>query len=244
MTTWLDPVRTALDRASSPIQCFFRDDDGGWADDRLLALLDLFQTHSMAIDLALIPAALSDRLARTLVKRIELGQQPLGFHQHGYQHVNHQSTGRKCEFGDQRLFRQQYEDIARGRQILFEALGDHSQAIFTPPWNRCTQDTVRALSQLGFQALSRDNTGDFLATEDLVEIPVSIDWFGKKQGLRFSFERLGLRIATQMEKTPTLGIMLHHQHMDATELSRLGELLRLFSHHPALQPCLMKDRMV
>jgi alginate production protein len=49
MTTWLDPLRRALDTASVPLSVFFRDDDGGWANDALCALLDLFASHALPI---------------------------------------------------------------------------------------------------------------------------------------------------------------------------------------------------
>src|SRR5205823_3060705 len=36
---WLDPLRAALDDAVEPVAFFFRDDDAGWGDGRLLLLL-------------------------------------------------------------------------------------------------------------------------------------------------------------------------------------------------------------
>ena len=55
---WLDPLRTALESASGPVVCFFRDDDAGWRADRLRALLTLFAELGLPLDLAVIPAAL------------------------------------------------------------------------------------------------------------------------------------------------------------------------------------------
>jgi hypothetical protein len=53
---WLDPVTAALDAAPAPVDVFFRDDDAGWATDRLLALLDRFAPHELPLDLAVIAA--------------------------------------------------------------------------------------------------------------------------------------------------------------------------------------------
>jgi hypothetical protein len=36
---WLDPLRVALDEASGPVDFFVRDDDAGWDDERLFAML-------------------------------------------------------------------------------------------------------------------------------------------------------------------------------------------------------------
>jgi hypothetical protein len=42
VSAWLAPLREALDAAPAPVTFFFRDDDAGWRDDRLEALLDVF----------------------------------------------------------------------------------------------------------------------------------------------------------------------------------------------------------
>src|SRR3954467_1577014 len=83
----------SLDRSEAPVDVFFRDDDAGWADERLLELIDRFAAHGLPLDLAVIPMELSAVLAERLAER------PVGLHQHGYAHTNHQLEGRKCEFG-------------------------------------------------------------------------------------------------------------------------------------------------
>jgi hypothetical protein len=60
------------------VDVFFRDDDAGWADARLLALCDLFGALELPLDLAVIPAALHDGLARELRARDWRGR-----HKHG-----------------------------------------------------------------------------------------------------------------------------------------------------------------
>src|ERR1044071_345730 len=55
---WLAPVREALNNLAQPAHLFFRDDDCGWSDDRLLLLLDIFADFGIPVDLAAIPAAL------------------------------------------------------------------------------------------------------------------------------------------------------------------------------------------
>ena len=85
---WPHAVRTALDEAPAPVELFFRDDDAGWGDERLLELLDLFAALGLPVDLAVIPAALDAGLAAELRARgIALA---VGLHQHGYAHANHE----------------------------------------------------------------------------------------------------------------------------------------------------------
>ena len=96
---WLEPLRRELDSAPAARVFFFRDDDAGWAATRLLALLDLFAHYELALDLAVIPAALEPALAARLRRRRERGRGLLAFHQHGFAHTNHERSGRPCEFG-------------------------------------------------------------------------------------------------------------------------------------------------
>ena len=118
----------------------------------------------------MIPAELDAGLAR------ELRERPVGLHQHGLAHVNHEREGRKCEFGPARDAAAQRRDIADGRERLAALLGDRVDPIFTPPWNRCTADTGRVLAELGFAVLSREARAEPLGVPGLAELPVSVDY--------------------------------------------------------------------
>ena len=153
MSDWLDPVRAALDASSEPVPFFFRDDDAGWESGLLWELLDRFEARQVHIELAVIPAELDDNLATALCDRASTGLVHL--HQHGFRHVNHEANGRKYEFGPSRSHGQQLADIAQGRAMMDALLHPHVEPIFTPPWNRCTDQTAKALVGLGFEILSR-----------------------------------------------------------------------------------------
>ena len=116
MTDWLAPVRTALDTTSKPVQFFFRDDDAGLDNEALWRLLDHSQKRAVHIDLAVIPIELDDRLAGALCDRASTGLVHL--HQHGFRHMNHETDGRKYEFGPSRSLDQQLADIAQGRAVV------------------------------------------------------------------------------------------------------------------------------
>ena len=230
MSAWLDPLYQAFDEASGPVEFFFRDDDGGWRNDRLFLLLDLFVRYSVPVDLAVIPTELTKDLACELRRRAEKAPKLLAFHLHGWTHVNHEVEGRKCEFGPSRPKDKQYIDLLSGKMKLEELL-DCPAEIFTPPWNRCTEATAECLTELGFHVLSRDWTAAPLNFPGLVELPVHIDWFAKRKGARLSYQQLGLQIADALVERRTVGIMLHHAVMDETELVRLAQLLALLSAH-------------
>lgn len=240
MTSWLDPVVSALDRRSSPLEIFVRDDDGGWEDGRLLALLDLFAEESFPIDVAAIPAATAGALAIELSRRAAL--LPLGIHQHGFAHVNHEPEGRACEFGAARPIESQRTDIRLGRQMLLDRFGPHLDPIFTPPWNRCTTDTGRALVASGIRAISCDITARRLDIAGLTECPVHADWFAKARGRRLDRHEWASMLARHVaDAAGPVGIMLHHAEMDAAELDACEEVVRTVAAHPRVHVVPMRD---
>lgn len=232
MTTWLDPLRRALDTAPAPVSIFFRDDDGGWADDALFALLDLFASYTLPLDVAVIPQALTSSLAQELRTRVARTPALVRLHQHGFAHTNHESTGRKCEFGPARLKADQQRDIEWGRRQLHELLGPTVDPIFTPPWNRCTTETGECLRTLGFRLLSRDATAVPLAIAGLGELPISVDWFAQRKGARLPREEFGVLLAATVTPAKPLGIMFHHAMMDAEEHAAANDLLAVLATHP------------
>jgi hypothetical protein len=241
MTAWLDPVWDALDESNRPVDFLFRDDDAGWANEELRTLLTLFRRHSLPIDIAAIPGALTAEIANELCTLHDEAPALLGIHQHGFSHTNHEVAGRKCEFGISRTRQDQYADIQFGKLKLEEMLGSALDPIFTPPWNRCTGNTGECLRELGFRALSCDATAPSLGLPGLKELPISIDWFAKKNGARLSLQALGTLIADKVKQTRPVGIMLHHELMSGDEHNHLGELLALLSTHRQAQCKLMAE---
>lgn len=221
MTMWLDPLRAALDDTPRPVDFFFRDDDAGWDDERLFAMLEVVEGHSLPLDLAVIPEALAPSLGRALLERSDACEGRLGLHQHGLAHRSHEPEGRKCEFGPSRGREAQRRDLVEGQRVLDEWLPGRTQPVFTPPWNRCTRVTAEVLAELGFRVLSRHVSEPGLAVPGLAEMPVSVDWsYAKRDG-----RRLG----------DPVGVNLHHAVMDDEELGLLDELCGLLAAHDAVR---------
>ncbi len=214
MVRWLDPVARALDGAERPVPVFFRDDDAGWRDDRLRVLLDRFEAAGLPLDVAVIPQALGPSMARELLTR------DVALHQHGLSHANHETVGRKHEFGPSRPRDVQRADIEAGRELLRERLGDGVEPIFTPPWNRCTADTAHCLAELGFAVLSRESRAAPLGL--LPELDVALDW------CRLGPDAFAAGFAAA--RAP-VGVMLHHAEMDDDDMDRAGALLELVAAH-------------
>lgn len=239
-TQWLRPVADALAGLAEPVRVFVRDDDGGWHDERLMSLLDVCAAREVAVDVAMIPADTRPSLARALAPRASAMR--LGLHQHGYDHSNHEPTGRKCEFGPARTIAQIEADIARGQRVLRDRLGDLLDPVFTPPWNRCVPEIATVLRACGLRVLSRDRSAGLLDHPGLREVPVSIDWFGGHKGVRWSRHERGTRIAAAIASgEPVVGLMLHHAVTDSGELVDIDALLALLGTHEQVQMTSIMD---
>ena len=226
----LAAIADALDAAPAPVPVFFRDDDAGWGDERLLALLEVLAAAGAPVDVAVIPDALGPAVARELLAR-----PGIGLHQHGRSHANHEPAGRKHEFGPSRPAALQRADIAAGRERLAALLGDRVDPIFTPPWNRCTAATGRCLVELGFEVLSRESRAEPLGLAGLRELPVHVDF------VRLEPEELARRAAAAIRSGGPLGVMLHHEVMDERAMRRAGELAGLLATHPGARPARMME---
>ena len=234
----LDTLHTllaALDAAPAPVAFFLRDDDAGWDDARLFALLDTTQSAGVPIDLAVIPQATSAALAASLYARKTSAPDLIGLHQHGFAHTNHEALERKCEFGRARSIDAQRSDLSAGRERLQGYFGAHLDPFFTPPWNRCSATTPALLAALGFSALSRSRGAE--PQQALPELPVDVDWCKQQRVAREHGEADGsARIATELAQRVTaggpVGLMLHHAAMDDGDLALLATMLRATTRHP------------
>lgn len=239
IASWTRSIARALDARAIPLPLFFRDDEAGWADDRLLRLLPLFEDAGLPIDLAVIPATIAPKLAGQLAQRAR-ATGLIGLHQHGFAHENHERGIPRSEFGAARSIAAQREDITNGRQRLLACFGAQLDPFFTPPWNRCSSSTAPLLVQAGITALSRDQFADPFFVRNLAECPVAIDWSSKPRGPR-GLELWAARCAEGVANTDRpYGIQLHHLVMDDEERSILVSLLNLFRKHPKVQPIPMR----
>jgi hypothetical protein len=234
----------ALDAAPHPVEVFVRDDDAGWDDDALFRLLDLMQAVSMPIDLAVIPQVASQQLALQLMQRQDAAPGLIGIHQHGWAHLNHEPEGRRCEFGDSRSEQAQRSDVRAGRERLLSLFGTRLDAIFTPPWNRCSSRTPALLAESGLAALSRSRSA--LPQDALPELPVDVDWCRHEREAAASghsnlTDRVGLALTARIIEGGPVGLMLHHAAMDSASLQQLRPLLIALRTHPRARCQLMRD---
>lgn len=232
----LKPVLDALEQQQREISLFIRDDDVDENEESLRQLLDVAFIWNVPICLAAIPARLTDE-AVTLLQNFQ-SQNPslIELHQHGWQHLNHETTGRKCEFGLSRSFEQQLEDIECGRQRMNAAFQSNWFPAFTPPWNRCTEATFRALEQTGFTVLSRESGATPASGYRFNEISTTLDLFRWKSGAQLKApQEVVDELCRQLETQTRIGLLLHHKVMDASAFSLLELLLVTLKRSPAVR---------
>lgn len=213
-------------------EIFLRDDDVDVDEPGLRRLLDLSLSYDVSLNLEIIPARLSGDAARLLLDHQRFAPGRVEAHQHGWRHISHETAGKKCEFGAARSYDEQLRDLARGKARSTEALGELFFPAFTPPWNRCSEATYRALDQLGFKVLSRDANG--LVGYGFREIPVTLDLLRSRDDGQSPHQACFERLLEQLTTRRPIGIMLHHKVMGKSAFRWLEFLLDHLAGSPAV----------
>jgi len=234
-------VDGAVDRSDGPVAVYFRSDDVAVPGKRFAAMVGLFVRYRVPLGLAVVPAWLTEARWQVL-KQLERRAPGLWcWHQHGWRHANHARRGKKSEFGPARPSPAVAADLVRGRQRLTDLMGGRFCPVFTPPWNRCSRDTLDHLKSLGYDAVSRSGGSSPPAPEGLQELPVHIDLHTRKRAdavedwQRF-FEEIEKGLACG-----SCGIMLHHQRMNGAALGFLDLFLRQLKRQRRIRPVHFKE---
>jgi peptidoglycan/xylan/chitin deacetylase (PgdA/CDA1 family) len=222
-------------RQAAPLRLFFRDDDVDEDEATLWRLLRLFMERNTPINLGVIPGRLTAACVEMLAESAGAAPAMIELNQHGWRHLNHEREGRKCEFGPSRTYAEQLADIAQGQARMTEAFGPNWFPVFIPPWNRCTEETRRALDQLGFRALSAKQGSAVVTGYRFEEISITIDLYRWNDGARLkSPEEVVDDLIAQLSRQQTIGVALHHKVMDEQAFFFLGSLLDTLASHPAV----------
>jgi hypothetical protein len=97
--------------------------------------------------------------------------------------------------------------------------------VFTPPWNRCDQETLGALQDMGYKAISRNLAAQPAVPPTLPDYAVNVDLHTRKErdsksGWQGLLSELGDGLTRGF-----CGIMIHHQRMNAAAFDFLDILL-------------------
>lgn len=202
---------------------FFRADDAGWSNDRFERLASLFAFHGHHLNAAAIPLACRQSppaLPRGAVR------DAVEFHSHGWAHLDHETSGKKSEFGASRSPDTVARELTESRSALAELLGDRYFPAFVPPWNRIDERFLPLLPAAGFRAISRDGIAR-ASCPGLDELNINVDLHTSR--VPPPATPAGVLAATTGSGLRTGGIMLHHARMAETDFTFLNELLGLMT---------------
>ena len=232
-------LQEILDRAGLS-RVFFRADDIGVLSKNFIRMMDLFIKYRMPLCLAVVPAWLTRQRWDALAPYVKQGDL-FCWHMHGYAHKNHETQGKKQEFGPARPSEALFRDLSRGRTRLASIMGNVFTPVFTPPWNRCCLEAMEHLKALKFKAVSRSMGNLPVAPEGLKEISVHADLHTRKDkdassGWTALFKELETGFTTGC-----CGIMLHHMRMNDSAFLFLEHLLYRLSSRKNIQRVQYQD---
>ena len=220
---------------------FFRADDVAVPGRQFSRLMDLFSAYGVPLSLAVVPAALTRKRWQYL-KGFEK-KNPLRWcwHQHGWRHVNHETEGKKQEFGGGRAVSVIQRDLVRGKERLEMLMGDHFFPVFTPPWNRCSSSTLKLIKELGYAAVSRSRGSKTQSPPGLPDYFVNVDLHTRKEkGPAEAWEKLFSELR-QAIASKHCGIMIHHRMMNGAAFDFIEVLLKKLVESQNLQPVNFRD---
>ncbi len=213
--------------SAEPVITFFRADDIGAPGKQFARVIEIFSRHRVPLSLAVVPHWLHE--ARWKAIRSIAGENPSlwCWHQHGRSHKNYEPEGQeKQEFGPARTTGQIIEDLEEGWKRLVSLMGDEFYPVFTPPWNRCSKETLGLIGELAYYAISRKQGAVPTAPRRLPDLAVNTDLHTRKetdpeQGWNALFTELKQSVAGGF-----CGIMLHHQRMNGAAFDFLELLVQ------------------
>jgi peptidoglycan/xylan/chitin deacetylase (PgdA/CDA1 family) len=232
-----DRLRSGCDKAEArrPLSLFFRADDVAVPGKNFSRLMDLFAKYGVPLSLAIVPAWLTPPRWQYLNSFEKKNPFRWCWHQHGWRHANHETEGKKQEFGDARSLAQITQDIARGKHRLEQLMAGAFYPVFTPPWNRCSADALQALKALGYAAVSRSPGSKPRAPRGLPDFSANLDLHTRKERDPAAGWHNLLRELEQAVASGFCGIMLHHQLMNPAAFDFLEILLKALTKTPAIQ---------
>jgi hypothetical protein len=232
----------ACDRAGTkaPVPVFFRADDIAVPGKQFVRLMTLFKACRTPLSLAVVPAWLS-RLRWRQCRKLAGGMPELWcWHQHGWRHANHEKEGKKQEFGRARPLSAIAADISRGRKRMRSLLGEEFYPVFTPPWNRCSLETLQVLAAKGYRAVSRMQGSLPKAPDRLFDLQVNLDLHTRRD---LKPDDGWLRLAAELKQAVVsgrCGIMIHHRRMNDAAFDFLEILLKAIAAQKGLRPVHLK----
>jgi peptidoglycan/xylan/chitin deacetylase (PgdA/CDA1 family) len=236
-----EAIAQGLANGTGQAQIFFRADDIGIPGQQFSKLIQLFRKYKLPLCLAVVPTWITEDRSTVLLDTTGKTTSQWCWHQHGWLHRNYEMVGKKQEFGPARSGKDQIADLRKGKERLSTILGANFSPFFTPPWNRCSQDTLEGLHKLAFHAVSRSANAKPMPPANLLDIQINIDLHTRKEAHPEKCFKDLLTEITEGIIYETGGIMIHHQRMNQAAFDFLDLLLHTIHTEPKLHPVLFQE---
>ena len=133
---------------------FFRNDDlRSKLDDSLIRITELFIEYKIPITHSVEPANITNEVINWLVDIKKKYPEVIEIMQHGYDHKIKNNI-KKGEFGGQRDYDEQFEDIKKGKNLMDVYFGDLWFPAFNFPYGPYNQEAIRAVNACGYKVLN------------------------------------------------------------------------------------------
>jgi anaerobic magnesium-protoporphyrin IX monomethyl ester cyclase len=216
---------------------FFRDDDVSELTSKLKRLIGIFIEEKVPVSLEVIPKKLTNETVDYLLNLKKKYPYLIDINQHGYSHKNNndQTNEELYEFGKNRSYEEQFNDIKEGKKIMEKKFGKNFSLIFTPPFNEYDENTVTALQELKFKAISADNSG--FITKGIKTANSSIDLI-ESYSPKIMFhtkDNIKLQLEIAINKLDYTGILLHHEFFGEEQFEFLHSLIKYIKKEELVQ---------
>lgn len=149
--------------------------------------------------------------------------------QHGFRHENHNDKDSyKYEFGENRSYKEQKEDIKKGEEIMKVKFGKNFSKIFSPPYYRYNDDTIELIKELNYEGISTKNK----ISEDKMNMNINpcinpnLDPIKRYEPLEFYDETSLAKIINKIHKNNTyIGIVLHPHKLSEREYEKFKKII-------------------
>jgi uncharacterized protein DUF2334 len=225
----------------NPITVFFRADDVAVPGKQFSELIHVFASHGVPLSMSVVPTWLTKARWKGVNRLCQKNSKLWCFYQHGWRHINHETVGKNFEFGSARPLSAIEQDLTRGYERLTNIMQDAFYPVFTPPWNRCSKETLTVLKTLGFRAVSRSRGAAPATPADLPDFQVNVDLHTRKEGTAsLGWKNLYAEMTAGIADG-FCGIMIHHQRMNDNALTFLDLLLERMKANDAFCFYHLKD---
>jgi len=223
------------------INVFFRADDIGVPSKNHSRIVALFIKYNIPLCLAVVPSWLTLKRWEAMKDSVKNRDDLFCWHMHGFRHRNHETVGKKQEFGPSRSYQALFYELSHGYARLQSIIGQKLTPVFTPPWNRCSLETMRILKDIGFKGVSRSIGSVPMPPKGIEDFPIHVDLHTRKEK---ESEKGWQKMLTELQNglsSSACGIMIHHMRMNDQAFVFLEYLLALISKNKQIKTLTYED---